>query len=176
VVTTFFIALADGIGLYFKISKQVSMWTSGGLIGTNNQQLIIITPFILLGICIALLLAKQLTILSLSEEVAVGLGQKTKLVKFILFMVIIILAGASVALVGNIAFLGLIVPHLVRVVVGNDYRFIIPFSVLFGASFMVFADLVARTLNAPYETPVASIISIIGLMFFLIIVRKGGRA
>jgi iron complex transport system permease protein len=68
------------------------------------------------------------------------------------------------------------IPHIVRRIVGNDYRFVIPMSVIVGASFMLLADLIARTINAPYETPVASIISIIGLPFFLYIMNKGGKA
>src|SRR5690606_31800649 len=104
-VSAFLFAIADGIGLYFKISKDVSMWTAGGLIGTSWSQLQAILPFILIGIMISLFLSRQLTILSLSEEVAVGLGQKTTQIKVILFFVIILLTGASVALVGNMAFI-----------------------------------------------------------------------
>ena len=85
-------------------------------------------------------LSRQLTILSLNEEVAVGLGQKTTQIKTILFIVIILLAGASVALVGNMVFIGLMVPHIVRAIVGTDYRFIIPMSAILGATFMLFAD------------------------------------
>lgn len=168
-------AIADGIGIYFKISKEVSMWNAGGLIGASWNQLGMITPFILIGILIAIFLSRQLTILSLSEEIAVGLGQKTTQTKFILFIVIILLAGASVALVGNIAFIGLIIPHVVRAFVGRDYRFIIPMSVILGAILMLFADTLGRTINAPYETPVAAIVAMMGLPFFLLIVRKGGK-
>ncbi|WBL15553.1 FecCD family ABC transporter permease [Sutcliffiella sp. NC1] len=175
-VTAFLSAIAEGIGIYFKISKEVSMWTSGGLIGTTWGQLQMIIPFILVGICSAILLSKQLTILSLSEEVAVGLGQKTTQVKIVLFITIVILTGAAVALVGNIAFIGLMIPHIVRSFVGSDYRFIIPMSVFIGGSFMLLADLVGRTISAPYETPVVAIVAIIGLPFFLFVVRKGGKA
>ncbi len=175
-VSAFLYAIAEGISIYFKISKDVSMWTAGGLIGTSWKQLQVIIPFILIGIVIAILLSKQLTILSLNEEVAIGLGQKTTQVKTILFIVVILLAGASVALVGNLVFIGLMVPHIVRFIVGTDYRLIIPMSAIFGATFMLLADTVGRTINAPYETPVAAIIAIIGLPFFLLIVHKGGSA
>ncbi|MGM9988567.1 MAG: FecCD family ABC transporter permease [Bacillaceae bacterium] len=174
-ISTFLYAIAEGIGIYFKISKDVSMWTAGGIIGTTWEQLQIIIPFIIIGIILALAFSRQLTILSLSEEVAVGLGQKTIIVKTILFIVIILLAGASVALVGNMAFIGLMIPHMVRAIVGTDYRYIIPMSAVLGATFMLFADTLARTINAPYETPLAAIISMMGLPFFLIIVRKGGK-
>jgi iron complex transport system permease protein len=174
-VSAFLFAVAEGIGLYFKISKDVSMWTAGGLMGTSWAQLKIIVPFILVGMLAAFYLSRQLTILSLSEEVAVGLGQKTTLVKLILFIAIILLAGASVALVGNMAFIGLMVPHIVRMIVGTDYRFVLPMSALFGASFMLLADTIGRTINAPYETPIYAVISMLGLPFFLFIVHKGGK-
>ncbi|KQL37061.1 MULTISPECIES: iron ABC transporter permease [Bacillaceae] len=173
-VSAFLYAIADGVGIYFKISKDVSMWTAGGLIGTSWKQLAIISPFIGVGILIALLLSRQLTILSLNEEVAVGLGQKTVQIKIILFIAVILLAGASVAIVGNMAFVGLMVPHIVRAVVGTDYRYIIPMSIVAGGILMLIADTLGRTINIPYETPVAAIIAIMGLPFFLIIVRKGG--
>jgi iron complex transport system permease protein len=175
-VSAFLYAIAEGIGLYFKISKDISMWTGGGMIGTNWKQLQIIIPFIVIGIILSFFLSRQLTILSLNEEVAIGLGQNILRIKIFLFIVIIILAGASVALVGNMTFIGLMIPHIVRSIVGMDYRFILPMSAITGASFMLFADTVGRTLNAPYETPVVAIISVFGLPFFLIIVRKGGKA
>ena len=175
-VSAFLVAIAEGIGIYFKISKDISMWTAGGMIGTNWKQLQMIMPFIIIGIVLAIFLSKQLTILSLNEEVAIGLGQNIFKVKILLFIIIIILAGASVALVGNLTFIGLMVPHIVRSFVGTDYRFILPMAAIAGATFMLFADTVGRTLNAPFETPVVAIISVIGLPFFLLIVRKGGKA
>lgn len=174
-ISAFLYAIAEGVGLYFKISKDVSMWTAGGMIGTTWGQLQVIVPFIVIGIIISFFLSRQLTILSLNEEVAVGLGQKTTQIKSILFVITIILAGASVALVGNMAFIGLMIPHIVRVVVGTDYRYILPMSAMTGATFMLLADTLGRTLHSPYETPVVAIVSILGLPFFLLIVRKGGN-
>ncbi|WP_394121157.1 FecCD family ABC transporter permease [Planococcus donghaensis] len=175
-ISAFLTAIAEGIGLYFNISKNVSQWTAGGLIGTSWGQLQVVVPFIAVALLVALLLSRQLTILSLSEEAAIGLGQRTAQVKAILFVIITLLAGAAVALAGNMAFIGLMIPHVVRAIVGTDYRFIIPMSAVAGAIFMLLADLIGRTINAPFETPVAAIIAIIGLPFFLIIVRKGGKA
>ncbi|UOY93344.1 iron ABC transporter permease [Ectobacillus sp. JY-23] len=175
-ISAFLYACTDGISIYFKISKDVSMWTAGGTVGITWAQLQTILPFLALGMMIALFLSKQLTILSLSEEVAIGLGQKTIQVKVVLFVVTVLLAGASVALVGNMAFIGLMVPHIVRIFVGTNYQYILPMSIVTGATFMLLADTLARTINAPYETPVAAIIAILGLPFFLFIVRKGGKA
>ncbi|WP_373231323.1 FecCD family ABC transporter permease [Cohnella sp.] len=175
-ISAFLYAIAEGISIYFKISKDVSMWTAGGLIGTTWGQLQVIVPFIILGILISLFLSRQLTVLSLSEEVAVGLGQRINQIKAILFVVIIMLAGASVALIGNMAFIGLIIPHLVRAVVGTDYRFILPLSAIVGATLMLLADTLGRTINSPFETPVVAIAAMMGLPFFVWIVRKGGHA
>ncbi|MEG8976862.1 iron ABC transporter permease [Priestia megaterium] len=175
-VSAFLYAIGEGVGIYFKISKDVSMWTAGGMVGTSWEQLQIIVPFIVGGIFITLLLSRQLTILSLNEEVAVGLGQQTTKVKTVLFVVMILLAGASVALVGNMVFIGLMIPHIVRGIVGTDYRYIIPMSAVTGAAFMLLADTLGRTVSAPYETPIAAVVSMIGLPFFLVIVRKGGKA
>lgn len=174
-VSTFLYAIAEGIGIYFKLTKNVSMWTAGGLIGTNWAQIKIILPFIIIGILIAIVFAKQLTLLSLNEEVAIGLGQNITKIKTILFITIIFLAGAAVALVGNMVFIGLMIPHIVRAIVGTDYRFIIPMAAIIGATFMLFADTIGRTINAPFETPIAAIVVTMGLPFFLFIVRKGGK-
>ncbi|WP_373922346.1 FecCD family ABC transporter permease [Rossellomorea marisflavi] len=174
-VSAFLFAVSEGIGLYFKLSKDISMWTAGGLIGTTWNQIYIIGPCILLSVIISMGFSRQLTILSLNEEVAVGLGQRTVLVKSALFILTVILAGSAVALVGNMAFLGLMVPHIARALTGTDYRTIIPVSVVLGSTFMLLADTIGRTVNAPYETPVAAIVSMMGLPFFLFIVRKGGK-
>lgn len=175
-ISTFLIALTEGVSLTFKLSKNVSMWTAGGLIGTNWKQLMLVSPVVIVGILIAIILSKQLTILSLSEEVAVGLGQKLTQVRALMFFVVIMLTGASVALVGNLAFIGLMIPHIVRRVVGTDYRFIVPMSAIFGASFMMLADTIGRLINAPYETPVVAIVAVLGLPFFLFVVHKGGKS
>ncbi|WP_085991060.1 FecCD family ABC transporter permease [Oceanobacillus senegalensis] len=173
-VSAFLQALADGVGILFHISKDVSMWTAGGLIGTNWHALIV-APIILIGLAVSIGFSKQLTILSLNQELAIGLGQRTKTIKILLLGLVVILAGSAVALVGNLAFIGLMIPHIVRGLVGSDYRFILPMSIVIGGLFMILADLLGRTMNAPFETPVVAIISIIGLPFFLLLVRKGGR-
>ncbi|MGK9250506.1 FecCD family ABC transporter permease [Paenibacillus humicus] len=175
-VSALLYAVAEAVGLYFKISQQVSLWNSGGVIGTTWKQLGAITPFIAAGIVLALLFSRHLTIMSLNEDVATGLGQNIARIKMLLYVVVIILAGASVALVGNLAFLGLLVPHIARKIVGPDYRFVIPISAAGGGALMLVADTLGRTINAPYETSITAIVAMIGLPFFLWIVKKGGRA
>src|SRR5699024_1752821 len=97
-VSSFLFAIAEGTGLYFKVTRQMTSWTAGGMVGTTWGQLRVVIPVIFIGILCAILLSRQLTILSLGEAVAAGLGQKTTLVKICLFVVITLLVGASVAL------------------------------------------------------------------------------
>lgn len=173
-VSMFLQAIADGVGLLFQISKNVSMWTSGGLQGISWSAYIVM-PAIIIALIASIAISRQLTILSLNEEVAVGLGQKTFLIKTVMFIIVVLLAGAAVSLVGNLAFIGLMIPHMVRVLVGADYRSIIPMSIIIGGLFMVIVDLIGRTINSPFETPIVALVSIIGLPFFLILVKRGGR-
>jgi len=174
-VSFFLYALADAIGIAFKVSKDVSMWTAGGIMGTTWRQLDVVLPVVVAGLIAAMLYARQLTVLSLSEDVAVGLGQRTALVKAVLSCVVILLAGVSVALVGNMAFIGLMVPHIARALVGTDYRRVLPMAAVAGASLLLLADTLARTIGKPYEVPTAAIIAVLGIPFFLIIARQGGQ-
>ncbi|CAM4409922.1 iron ABC transporter permease [Paenibacillus alkaliterrae] len=175
-VSAFLYAVSDGIGLLFKTSKDVTMWTSGGLVGTSWGQVQAISPVIIASLLVAMALSRSLTIFSLNEETAVGLGVRTAYFKVVLYIVIILLAGSAVALVGNMAFIGLMIPHIVRALFGADYRAVIPMSAIWGATFMMMADMLGRTLYAPYETPVVAIIAILGLPFFLFVVRKGVKS
>ncbi|MWC29801.1 FecCD family ABC transporter permease [Paenibacillus sp. MMS18-CY102] len=175
-VSAFLLAASEGISLLSKTSKDVTMWTSGGLIGTTWAQVQAISPVIIVAIVVAMLMSKSLTILSLNEEAAVGLGIRMAYVKTVLYLVIIMLAGAAVALVGNMAFIGMMIPHIVRALFGTDYRIVIPMSVIWGAMFMLMADTLGRTVHAPFETPVVAIMAIFGLPFFLAVVRKGVKA
>ncbi|EFM10795.1 transport system permease protein [Paenibacillus curdlanolyticus YK9] len=175
-VSAFLYAASDGISLLSKTSKNVTMWTSGGLIGTTWAQVQAISPIVVAAIVVVMAMSKSLTILSLNEESAVGLGIRTAYVKTILYIMIILLTGAAVALVGKMAFIGMMIPHIVRAMFGTDYRVVIPMSAIWGAAFMLMADTLGRTIHAPFETPVVAIMAILGLPFFLFVVRKGVKA
>lgn len=175
-ISAFLYAIADGVSIAYKLSKDVSMWTAGGLVGVNWSQLQIALPIIFVCMVVSLFLSNQLSILRMSEEVAIGLGQNVMLIKFSMYTLITVLAGTAVALVGNLAFVGLMIPHIARKIIGSDYKKILPMSVLVGGIFMVLADLVGRTINAPFETPISAIVAVLGLPFFLLIVHKGVRA
>ena len=173
-VSLFLQAISSSVGILFNVSKDLSMWTAGGLVSTTWDSLIIV-PFIVLGLGGAVIYSRQLTILSLNEELAKSLGQKTTFIKIILMVIVVILAGTAVALIGNLSFVGLFIPHIVRRIVGADYRAIIPMSILAGGTFMILTDFVSRMIFAPLEIPVVALVAVIGLPFFLFLVKKGGR-
>ncbi len=114
----------------------------------------------------------KITILSLGEEVAIGLGQRTNLVRFICLMIVIALTGASVSVAGNIVFVGLIVPQIAKAIVGSDYKYIIPSSMILGSVLLVYSDIMARMINPPYETPIGSLTALLGVPMFIYLVRK----
>lgn len=175
-VSALLIALSQGIALYFDVAQSIMFWSVGGVAGSNWMQIRIMTPWILGGLLAAIALSHAISVLSLGEDVARGLGLNTEIVGGLCSLVVLILAGASVSVVGSVGFVGLIIPHLARYLVGVDYRWVIPTSAVLGALLMVLADLGARTLNPPFEIPIGALISLVGVPFFLYVARKQGRA
>nr|WP_188497218.1 iron ABC transporter permease [Pullulanibacillus pueri] len=175
-ITSLLSALSTAIGLRFNVSKDMSYWYAGGVSGIQFQQLKYAIPIIIIGILIGIMLSRSITVLSLGEEVATGLGQKTKVVRFVGIIVVLLLTGAAVSIAGMIGFIGLVIPHITRFLVGSDYRFIIPCSAIIGALALLGADMLSRMVNAPFETPVGAVTAIIGVPFFLYLARKEGGA
>ncbi|WP_339285316.1 iron ABC transporter permease [Oceanobacillus sp. FSL K6-3682] len=167
-------ALSEGIALYYEIGQDLAFWYAGGISGTSWNHLQIITPWLLLALAVAMTLSHSITLLSLGEEVAVGLGTKTGRVKLTASIIIVILAGLAVSVVGAVSFVGLIVPHIVRWFMGYDYRWIIPGTIIYGALLVVLADLAARIISPPHEMPIGALIALLGVPFFLYLARKGG--
>lgn len=166
-------ALSEGVALYFRIGQDLAFWYAGGVSGTKWIHLQIMSPWIIGAMIGAVILSRSITLLGLGEEVAIGLGQRTKSIKLIGMLLVLILAGAAVSVVGAVGFVGLIVPHLTRFLVGHDYRWIIPCSIVVGGLLVVLADLAARMINPPFETPIGALIALIGVPFFLYLARKG---
>lgn len=172
-VSALFTALGQGLVTYFKLSPTIIGWQAGGLVGVNWAMLKVIAPFILVGLMLAFILAKQLTILSLGQTFSVALGQKnTRFMVFFLGLVLI-LSGAAVALVGSLFLVGLIIPHIVKQWTGPVYQKILPLTALLGATFMIWADLLSRFIAPPYETPLISVVSVTCLPYFLWMIHKG---
>ena len=174
-VSALLAALTDGISLYFQIGQDLAYFYAGGLSGTKWLHLKIMIPWALAAIIAALIMSRSLTLLSLGDEVASGLGQRTGVTKIVCSIIVLILAGSSVAVVGAVGFVGLIIPHLARYLVGVDYRWIIPCSAVLGGLLVVLSDLAARIINPPYEMPIGAIIAVLGVPFFLYLARRERR-
>ncbi|TKC14899.1 FecCD family ABC transporter permease [Robertmurraya kyonggiensis] len=174
-ITSLLSSLSTAIGLKFDIAKDISFWFSGGVSSVQPQHVYFALPFILIGLILAILLSRSISILSLGEDVAKGLGQNIGLVKFMGTIVVLLLTGAAVSIAGMIGFVGLVIPHITRFLVGTDYRWIIPYSAVLGGILLIVADIIGRMVNAPFETPVGAITAIIGVPFFLYLARKEGR-
>lgn len=173
-VSTMLYALSDAIALSFTTSKQMTMWANSGLIGVTFNEIYIVLPIIIVGLLLAVYYRSKLTLLSVDEEVATSLGENVKSLKTIFFFLVTTLTGAAIALSGSIVFVGLIVPHLVKRIVGHDYKIIVPVSIIVGAVVMILMDLLSRTINAPYETSISAIIAISSYPLFLYVVKKKG--
>ncbi|WP_246666059.1 iron ABC transporter permease [Aquamicrobium sp. LC103] len=155
---------------------QIRLWAVGSLAGRPLSSSVAIAPYTILGILAALLFRRQITTLSLGAEIARSIGQNAVLWRAIAAGIVVILAGSAVALAGPIAFVGLVVPHIARMTMGVDYRWIIPFSGLFGALLVVSADAVARLLMPSQSLPVGVTMALIGAPFFIYLARSRADA
>ncbi|MGY3188070.1 FecCD family ABC transporter permease [Lysinibacillus sp. TE18511] len=176
VIASMLYSLTAGIAIYFELSQDLAFWYAGGVAGVEWPQLIAIAPIIVTVLIAAMLLGKSLSIMAMGEEMAINLGLNTKRIRILAIIFALLLAGVSVAAVGSIAFVGLVIPHIARKFVGVDYRFVLPISALLGALLLVIADLVARTIDPPKEFAIGVIVAMIGVPFFLMIARKEKRA
>lgn len=175
-MTAFFHSLTQGLMLSDgKMFDQVLIWLVGSVAGRELDQLTAVVPYMGVGLLIALLLSRHLNVLSMGDDIAAGLGQKTAMIKILSAVSIILLAGASVAAAGPIAFIGIIIPHIMKFFLPNDYRWILPYSFVWGAVLLVSADVLSRYIAMPKEVPVGVMTAIIGVPFFVYIARKGGR-
>ena len=154
---------------------QMLFWMSGSVQGRELAILLSVLPYIIIGVVIALVIASKINILTMGDDVAKGLGQRTGFVKLVTGLAIILLAGGSVAIAGPIGFIGIVVPHIVRTVVGIDYRWMIPYCAIVGGIFLVIADIGARYVLMPEEVPVGIMTALVGIPFFIYIARKGGK-
>lgn len=174
-ISMLFGAFSQYISLKYKLGQALAYWTAGGTAGAKWSELAIVAPFFVVAVLASIALSPSVTVMSLGEDVATGLGLKTRLVKGISTVIVLVLTGLSVIVVGPVGFVGLITPHIVRYLVGVDYRYIIPASGLYGALLTVTADLIGRLINKPYETPIGIIFAVVGVPYFLYLARKQRR-
>lgn len=147
-------------------------WLMGRFSMGNWEQVWIVTPSVIIGTVVIWLHARPLNVMQLDEEQAQQLGINVQRVKLILLVAATLITAAAVSFVGTIGFVGIIVPHAVRLIWGPDHRFLLPLTTLAGASFLILADMVARTVLAPAEIPVGVVTAFIGAPFFLYLLRQ----
>ncbi|EJS70231.1 iron ABC transporter permease [Bacillus cereus] len=167
-------SLSSGIAIYYDLSQDLAFWFAGGVAGVKWEHLKFLVPIILITIIFATVLGRSISLISMGDDVATNLGVKTNRTRILGMIIVVILAGVSVSAVGSIGFVGLVIPHIARKLVGVNYRLIIPMSALLGAMLLVLADLGARTVNPPKELAIGIMVALVGVPFFLYIARKVG--
>jgi len=166
------LTMSDRLGLRI---QQVFAFLMGGISVTYWQQIAVIAPLVLIGIIVTQFFAGHLNAFSIGEEGASYLGIDVEREKMIILGIGSLLTACAVSLGGLIGFVGLIMPHAMRLILGPDHRLLLPASALAGASFLVIADLLARTLLSPAEIPVGVLTAIIGAPFFIYLLRRSRR-
>jgi iron complex transport system permease protein len=168
---TSYLILISGDKLHGIIS-----WLLGQLALSDWSQVRTIAPYIVIGAVIIFLYSRPLNVMQLDEEQAQQLGVNVEQVKLILLAAATLITAAAVCYVGMIGFVGIIIPHAVRLVWGSDYRYLLPLSALAGAALLILADTAGRTLLSPSEIPVGIITAFLGAPFFLILLRRKKKA
>lgn len=148
------------------------LWLVGGLSARSWQHVEILLPYSIAGTLLTFLSARHLNVLQLGDEVATGLGLRVNLVRTVLTAVAALLAASAVCVAGLLGFVGLIVPHTARLILGSDYRILLPGSAFLGAAVVTISDTFARTIFAPTELPVGILTALLGAPFFLYLLRK----
>jgi iron complex transport system permease protein len=148
------------------------MWMVGGLAARSWPHVALIYPYTIVGTILAFIGAKHLNILQLGDDIAKGLGVRVELTRIALTAVAALLAASAVSVVGLLGFVGLIVPHAARLLVGSDYRVLLPGAALLGAAVVMLSDTFSRTVFAPVELPVGIFMAVLGAPFFLFLLRR----
>jgi len=176
VLTAFLTSLTTAILIFDRSTlDSVRLWTAGSLTGRTMDEVRAVAPYMLCGFAAALLFPRQLTVLSLGADVSKSLGQNPVVWRGLAAVLVILLAGGAVALAGPIGFVGLVVPHIVRMTAGTDYRWIIPFAAAGGAFLVLSADTLSRILFASQSFPVGVTMAMIGAPFFIWLARTRSR-
>ncbi|AFS79456.1 putative iron (III) dicitrate transport system permease protein [Gottschalkia acidurici 9a] len=181
--------LLSGVAINFMLSSIVSIimvfnrdqvekiifWTMGSVSSAGWNQILIIFPIVCLGIFTLMSFSRDLNLMSTGEETAISLGVEVEKTKKILILVCSLLVATCVSFSGIIGFVGLIIPHTVRLIIGSDHRTLLPFSVVGGAIFMVICDTIARSVIPPMEIPVGAITSVLGAPYFIYFLYKNKK-
>ncbi|MBO2945423.1 iron ABC transporter permease [Paenibacillus sp. F411] len=172
-IAAFSASITSGIILIDKQSlDQAMFWMIGSVVNRSIEHVTAMLPYFAAGMVVALLLARALNVAMLGDDVSKGLGISLLLVRAGACVSVVLLAGSGVAVAGPIAFVGIVVPHLCRSLVGHDHRWLIPYCAIGGGILLVSGDLVSRFIIMPKEVPVGVAMALIGVPFLIYIVRR----
>ncbi|MDK2802367.1 MAG: iron ABC transporter permease [Oscillospiraceae bacterium] len=152
--------------------QSVLLWLNGSLAGKSWESVQSIFIYIIIGLILAVCFSPMANILSLSDETVSSLGFNINIIRLILSSIAVLLASITTSVVGIIGFIGLVVPHISRLIIGSDHKYLIPFSMILGGILLLGTDTISRTIIQNIELPVGIIMSIIGGPFFLYLLRK----
>ncbi|MCR6108491.1 iron ABC transporter permease [Salipaludibacillus agaradhaerens] len=173
-ITALFSSFTQGILVTNEAAlDEVLFWLAGSIQGRSLTILVTVFPYILIGWLLALIMTPMMNVLAMGDDVAKGLGLKVGLLKLMVGLIVILLAGGSVAIAGPIGFIGIVIPHIARSLIGTDHRWLVPFAGLLGGVLLLAADIGARYIVMPQEVPVGVMTAFIGTPFFIYIARKG---
>lgn len=170
--TTFLITMTS---VRFEVAQEIIFWLLGGLDSRTWAHVWFSGPLVILGVLISLVYSRDLDLLLMGEDTASSLGVEVEHVKRIVLTSAALLTGAAVAISGVVGFVGLVVPHVVRLIIGPAHRHLIPASAITGAAFLILADLLARTLHRPEEIRLGIITAVFGAPFFLYLLMRRRR-
>lgn len=166
-------AIMNGIMVVYTDRVQAVLpWLSGGLTGRGWYEVKFMFPYAIIGLFLSFFAIKPINLLLFGDTQAKLLGQRVELIRFLLISLSSLLAGIAVSVAGLVGFVGLVVPHFIRLLLGEDYRFLLPLSMVTGAILVVFADTISRTVFDPIELPVGILLACIGAPFFLMLLKK----
>ncbi|SDZ56785.1 iron complex transport system permease protein [Evansella caseinilytica] len=173
-ITALFSSFTQGILVTNEAAlDEVLFWLSGSIQGRKLEMLVTVFPYLLIGWLLALVMTPMMNVLAMGDDVAKGLGLKVGLLKLTVGLIVILLAGGSVAVAGPIGFIGIVIPHIARSLIGTDHRWLVPLAGLLGGALLLAADIGARYIVMPQEVPVGVMTAFIGTPFFIYIARKG---
>ena len=175
VVSAFLAAIISAIVVFtadLGAQREMIFWLAGGLDTSRWEHVRLAAPFVAIGIVVATLLSRDLNVLMIGEEEARALGIRVGLMRTVLLLTASLITGTAVAFSGTIAFVGLIVPHALRLITGADHRVLIPLSAIGGAAFLLAADTTARIIFSPAEIRVGIITALVGAPFFLFLLAR----
>lgn len=161
--------------LYSDRVQAVLPWMSGGISGVSWDHVNMVAYYAVVALVLSLFGIKHVRILMLGDEMAKLLGHRVERSRLVLIVLSTLLSGIAVSVSGLIGFVGLVVPHMIRLLIGNDYRYLLPISAIGGGALVVLADTIARSWFDPIELPVGILLSFLGGPFFLLIIHKGGK-